>query len=248
MTLIFNINRSEYLRYLNEESANENYIRLFENFLAISTGDMEALKKTTSLWYEMDHPLDFCQNDKLSDIEWFQFQLRVLNTHCRLSAETGGLVRQSNYLISSKYTLLIERGESIDFLKKYVFYEVFEDYCLAVKNLSTKNLSDIMIKIITYINDYLTEDLTLQLIATEFNIHPVHLARKFKQETGATFVEYINSQRIERAKFLFYLNRFSLSDIAHLAGFNSHSYFTKVFKKITGEKPSQFKTRINSIY
>lgn len=248
MTLIFNINRSEYLRYLNEESANENYIRLFETFLAISTGDMEALKKTTSLWYEMDHPLDFCQNDKLSDIEWFQFQLRVLNTHCRLSAETGGLVRQSNYLISSKYNLLIERGQSIDYLKKYVFYEIFDDYCSAVKNLSTQNLSDVMIEIITYTNDHLTEDLTLPLIADEFDIHPVHLARKFKQETGLTFVEYIHCQRIELAKFLLYLDQYSLSETAYLSGFNSHSYFTKVFKKITGEKPSQFKKSISLIY
>lgn len=248
MTFRFKVDRSECLRYLNEESANEDYMRMFETSLAISTGNQDALKEITSLWYEMEHPFNFCPNDKLSDIEWFQSQLKVLNTYCRLSAENGSLIRQSNYLISSKYTLLIERGQSIDFLKKYVFHEIFDDYCFAVKKLSTKNLSAIMIEIITYINDYLTKDLTLQLIADEFNIHPVYLARKFKQETGMTFVEYTNCQRIDLAKFLFYLNQFSLSEIAYLSGFNSHSYFTKVFKKITGEKPSQFKRSINLIY
>ncbi|MDO5457585.1 MAG: AraC family transcriptional regulator [Atopococcus tabaci] len=248
MTSGSNIDRSEYLKYLNEESANEDYMRMLDTSSAISIGDQEALKEITSLWYEMEQPLNDSPSDKLTDIEWFQFQMSVLNSYCRLSAEKGSLVRQSNYLISSKYNLLIERGQSIDYLKKYVFYEIFDDYCSAVKNLSTQNLSDVMIEIITYTNDHLTEDLTLPLIADEFDIHPVHLARKFKQETGLTFVEYIHCQRIELAKFLLYLDQYSLSETAYLSGFNSHSYFTKVFKKITGEKPSQFKKSISLIY
>lgn len=248
MTYQFPVDRYECLQYLNEESADEDYMRLCETSSAISTGDQEALKKTTSLWYQMDDPLTFYSNDKLSDIELLQIQLKVLNTHCRLSAERGRLVKQSNYLISSKYTLLIERGQSTSFLTEYVFHKIFDEYCSAVKKLSTKDLSPVMLDIITYINDYLTEDLSLQLIADKFDIHSVHLARKFKQETGMTFVEYINCQRVNLAKFLFYLDQFSLSEIAYLSGFNSHSYFTKVFKKITGKKPSHFKRKVTLVY
>lgn len=248
MTSKVPVDRSECLKYLNEESADEDYMRLCETSSAISTGDQKALKKTTSLWYQMDDPLTFYSNDKLTDIELLQIQLKMLNTHCRLSAEKGHLVKQSNYLISSKYDLLIECGQSTNFLTKYVFHKIFDEYCSAVMKLSTRDLSPIMLDIITYINDNLTGDFSLQLLADKFDIHPVHLARKFKQETGMTFVEYINRQRVDLAKFLFYLDQFSLNEIAYLSGFNSHSYFTKVFKKITGKKPSQFKRKVKLVY
>lgn len=97
-----------------------------------------------------------------------------------------------------------------------------------------------MKEIIKFVTDHLTVDLTLKDIAEKFDMHPVHLARKFKQETGITYVSYMNNQRIFLAQYLFHLQTYELSDVAYLAGFNSHSYFTKVFKKITGLTPTKY--------
>lgn len=233
-------NRVEQYGLINTDSNHQDYTRDYGLSDAISTGDSQLLEEVTQGWYDQADPFMTSPWEDVSQIEWLKLQLKCLNKSCRVAAYEGECVSQSIYLLYKKFNILIDNGQSIDYLNEQIFYVICQSYCEAVHRLSTKNLTQSMKDIVFFINEHLTHDLTLQIIADQFDLHPVHLARKFKKEMGFTFIEYVNYQKVEYAKYLFYLDQYSLSDVAFLAGFNSHSYFTKVFKKVSGITPTQF--------
>jgi len=93
--------------------------------------------------------------------------------------------------------------------------------------------------------DYITENiqdpqLGVDSIANLFNLSRVQVYRKIKALTGNTVVEFIRTVRIKQALKLMETRKYTLSEIAHLTGFNSASYFTKSFKDHFGKAPSEY--------
>ena len=78
-------------------------------------------------------------------------------------------------------------------------------------------------------------------IARHVNFSKTYLSRIFKEETGENISSYINKVRIDRAKLLLADQNISLVDVAALTGFEDQSYFTKVFKAITGQSPKKYR-------
>ena len=83
--------------------------------------------------------------------------------------------------------------------------------------------------------------LTLESIADYFNFHPVHIIRCMKKEYGITPNKAINSIRIENAKKMLITSDLSINKIADLVGFNTPSYFNKVFREYTGMTPASYR-------
>ena len=79
-------------------------------------------------------------------------------------------------------------------------------------------------------------------IAQKVNLTTAAFCRFFKRHTKMTFTDFINQFRINRAKN-YLLQDKSISETTYEVGFESVSYFNKVFKKIVGENPSSFKKR-----
>lgn len=176
----------------------------------------------------------------------FKNYLVSINTFCRIAAKNGKVLPLILYLISERFTITIEQSDSLDYLRDEIFHIIPRNYCKAVVDFSTIEYSDVMTDIVYEITQDLTSNLTLKEIADRHGMHPVHLARKFKTETGITFISYINELRISLAKYYFHINEHRLNEVVYLAGFNSHSYFTKVFKKITGETPTKYIRRLKT--
>ena len=106
-------------------------------------------------------------------------------------------------------------------------------------------LSDRTREIIGYIVEHYAEDLTLENVAEHFYIHPVHLSRTIKNETGITFSATVNRIRIEKAKLLLALGNRKISDIAYDVGFGSPQGFYSAFKKQTGISPADYARSIS---
>ncbi len=96
-------------------------------------------------------------------------------------------------------------------------------------------------KAIYYINHNLHEDITLEKIAKVVHMSPNYFSRYFKQNIGTTFKEYVNEQRIKKAKDLLNYTDESLDKIALALGFKNQAYFTTVFKKHTGTTPKKYR-------
>ena len=70
-----------------------------------------------------------------------------------------------------------------------------------------------------------------------------YLSTKFKKETGMTLSQYIQEQKIEKAKSLLKTTDRSILEIATYLGFSSQGYFQNVFKKLTGMTPKEYRNQ-----
>jgi YesN/AraC family two-component response regulator len=85
------------------------------------------------------------------------------------------------------------------------------------------------------------QELSLYLLAEKFYVSPYYLSRFFKEATGFTFVEYVNSVRIKEAKKLLERTTMKVSLVAKKVGFGSVTHFGRVFKSVTGYVPLYFR-------
>jgi AraC-like DNA-binding protein len=84
-------------------------------------------------------------------------------------------------------------------------------------------------------------ELSLRKVAKAVNISANHLSEKFKQVTGMNFVEYIAHTRFKNACHLLRNSNLRVSEIAFAVGFQSLSQFNRVFKKLSGKSPTQYR-------
>lgn len=96
-----------------------------------------------------------------------------------------------------------------------------------------------------YIQARLVSPLTISEIAGAVNVHPVHLARVFRQNCGCTVAEYIRRLRVEHACTRL-SSAESLVEIALNSGFSDQSHFSKTFKQVMNITPGEYRTAINS--
>lgn len=166
----------------------------------------------------------------------------VLNTMCRIATEKSGVHPVYLHNISERFAILIERTNTVPKLKK-LFLLMADEYCDLVTTVSTGQYSPIVKKAMDYILLNLGNPLPLEHIADHIPINPSHLSRKFKEDTGMTITEFINHKRVDEAKLYLQRGNISVTDVAFMVGFNDLNYFSKVFKKIVSETPSQYAKR-----
>jgi AraC-like DNA-binding protein len=92
-----------------------------------------------------------------------------------------------------------------------------------------------------YLNIRYKNKITLGSISEKFYISPFYLSRMFKKTTGFTFIEYLNSLRIREAQQLLKESQLNVSEIADKVGYENQTHFGRVFKKMTGMSPLQYK-------
>jgi AraC-like DNA-binding protein len=92
-----------------------------------------------------------------------------------------------------------------------------------------------------YIDEHSREELSLTKVAKAVNMNASYLSENFKRVTGINFVDYVAHVRFEEACRLLHDGNLRISDIAFAAGFQSLSQFNRVFKRLCGKSPRQFR-------
>lgn len=85
-----------------------------------------------------------------------------------------------------------------------------------------------------------TENFNVDVLAKEIGLSRSQLHRKLKQISSQTPSEYINMIRIKQATILLTSKNYNIDEVAFKCGFNSHSYFTKCFKRIHNKSPKEY--------
>ncbi|MEK5061678.1 AraC family transcriptional regulator [Paenibacillus sp. FSL H7-0326] len=91
-----------------------------------------------------------------------------------------------------------------------------------------------------YIDLHLSEDLSLDAVASKVFISPKYLSRLFKEELGVTYTEYVTTQRLEKAKTLIESNHLTIEQVASTVGYGTSAYFIKKFKETYGCTPRNY--------
>ena len=101
-----------------------------------------------------------------------------------------------------------------------------------------------LLRVIDRLNDALEENFTIESLAAEASVHPVHLAAAFRKFQHQTIGEYVRQRRLGRATQMLFDKEIPLADIAVSTGFFDQSHFTRVFKRHFGLTPAVFRKNL----
>ena len=108
-------------------------------------------------------------------------------------------------------------------------------------NVKASVADDTVQNILEYINLNYMRDITLKEICTKYNYSLPYMSAKFKRVVGISFMEYLQKLRIDNSKKLLFDTNYSISDIAYLVGYKDVRFYHRIFKKITGKTPAEFR-------
>jgi AraC-like DNA-binding protein len=95
-----------------------------------------------------------------------------------------------------------------------------------------------------FIHEHQTEELSLGQVAKAVNTSTFYFCKMFKKVTGINFTDYLSRVRIEKSKNLLLNPNLRVSEIAFEVGFQSLTHFNRVFKKILGQSPTEYRAQL----
>jgi AraC-like DNA-binding protein len=101
--------------------------------------------------------------------------------------------------------------------------------------------ADVLHKTQEYVREHIGERILLSELAKAVGLSKSYLSTVFSEEMGKTLTEYIQDARIDYSKELLRGSTLSIAQVASLSGFSDQSYFTKIFTKLCGVSPAQFR-------
>ena len=97
-----------------------------------------------------------------------------------------------------------------------------------------------------YIEENFDRLITRDTVAAHLRISPNYFSRVFREQGATTFSDYLTQVRIGKAKFMLEKYDLPLSQIAQRCGFNDFNYFYKVFKKVVGRTPTEYRNSVQA--
>ncbi len=141
-----------------------------------------------------------------------------------------------------KHIIRISKKEEealLDILNAYAVY-------LSSKNLVIAHTEEKFALIKDFINDNITEKLTSKTICCSLGFSKSMIYKVVAENTGMSLGDYIATHRIELAKNLLVNTQLSVGEIAFKVGICDYSYFTKVYSKVTGLTPSEYRKQFKN--
>lgn len=121
----------------------------------------------------------------------------------------------------------------------YYALSFFNNFELEPETEEQKNSNNIFQSIVDYVDyHYRESDISLNRLANVFSYTEKYLSSLFKKNMQIGFISYLNNLRIQYACELIQNGNMNLSEISVTCGYSDYSYFSKVFKKITGHSPT----------
>lgn len=170
-----------------------------------------------------------------------------------------------NILLSSVRKMSFQQLQQNDFLSRHILslegisrfrtLEHLEEWMVEVirgiisfklkHNIPKKRI--IIAEIKEYVSTHYNESISLADLAARFFISPHYLSQFFKQKTGDTYVNFLAGIRIDKAKELLENTDLKVYEISHLVGYTDSQHFARLFERLTGCKPSEYRKKLPKI-
>ena len=124
---------------------------------------------------------------------------------------------------------------------KLLGHDLIEAYSNSLLDAISFSKNEIIDKAIKIINEEYNKGLGLEDLANKLHLSKNYLCSLFKEETGFTFCQYLNTLKTNKAKKLLLEDKKTLEYISYECGFSSQPHFTMTFKKYTGKTPKEYK-------
>lgn len=178
-----------------------------------------------------------------NNLEKYKLSMNVLLTLISRAAVEGGLSRKTAFSLVTDYREKISNCRSVNELH-VLSLDIMTDYAQRVHRAKETSHCSTKIRLCCeYIDTHMDEKITLQMLADKSGYAVAHLSRKFKAEVGCRVVDYIQKSKVEYAKTLLETSEEEIEKISGELGFESSSYFSRMFRKWTGESPTDYRTK-----
>ena len=125
---------------------------------------------------------------------------------------------------------------------------IFAQHLSMVSNQIIVQQANAELPVITRAKEFIrqnqAEELSLGMVARAVNTSTFYFCKLFKRATGLNFTDYVSRVRIEKARNLLLNPNLRISEIAYEVGFQSLTHFNRVFKRISGESPSEYRAHL----
>lgn len=134
----------------------------------------------------------------------------------------------------------LAQENDISMIKEFVQKFIYE--CAGViAETRSKNENPLVSKICDYIDQHITEYISLEQMADYVKVSPFYLSKLFKDEKGVTFINFISDKRLEIASRLLAETDLSIKEITARVGYNDQNYFSRIFKNKYGMSPKEYR-------
>lgn len=114
----------------------------------------------------------------------------------------------------------------------------------AIDKKSNGNYDELLLKAKEFIEKNFNKDITLEETASYVGVSSYYFSKIFKALVGKNYMDYVTDLRIDKAKDMMENTSESIKEICYEVGYNDPNYFSRVFKKIEGVTPSEYKSRL----
>ncbi|MBR2823223.1 MAG: response regulator [Clostridia bacterium] len=150
-------------------------------------------------------------------------------------------LRMNNYLgrnvLSSRS---VSRINSLEELENWVF-NLLRGAGEILEGEEAEDRRDLIGEAKAYIQENYARNISLNEIAGRFYVNPFYFSQLFKKKTGTTYQKYLTELRMKRAQALLRQTDLKVYEISERVGYTDANYFSKLFERSTGKKPSAFR-------
>ncbi len=257
ITVIYMWHPADFSSILPHWHTRTEFIIVLEGVLNVTCGNMSKVLVKGDILFVNPHQLHAAKSGKdgvkyyaliLEDNLSNGLRVKINNQYVKLFPSK---VKFQSYIKDEKiYELLIEiikedqeKKESYELFIQAAIINVFARlYRFYIeKNDNSVYLNTNLNQILTYIEEHYYDDITTDSISKHFKYNKSHFCRIFKQYTGTSFVNYLTILRLEKAFSILKSTNKPISEIAVDVGFGSSNYFSRLFYKYYGKRPSEIK-------
>ncbi|MDQ1910140.1 response regulator [Paenibacillus sp. GD4] len=207
-------------------------------YLAVRSGSEDQIHRSLDVWLQAVRELKVITIDQL-ELWWYEYNVMRSRWLSELFGEQPPPLPSADTAAAFFLPLDSEGMLSIELWGKELSDSLID---LSKRFLSFQHReSNVIFDIAKYIQNHYHQDITLQEIANHFYLSREYISRKFKQEFQINLSDYISSIRIDKAKLLLLNPNLRISQVAAMVGYEDEKYFSKVFKKMVGLSPNEFR-------
>lgn len=210
------------------------YEKETELLLKVRTGDIRQAKAVLN---ELLGHVLFSEGGRLESVRVCAIELTTLLSRVAID---GGANAAFAFELNNKFISAMNREQNMDELC-YLLQDMVESFMDAMFNAKDKGNVYVR-KALQYIASNYETNLTLTGVAAYLGVSPNYFSTLFHKTVGESFREHLCRVRIEESKRLLLSTDFSLNQIGLAVGFSDQSYYSKVFKRITGLSPGEYRT------
>lgn len=226
----------------------------------ILNGIKKYLLKNTKIFQEI-----YCAANRQEALDIiYQYHPDVMLLDVQMPVKTGlEIMKEANAAHVCPKTIILSGYESFEYVREALrqgavdyllkpcrsskILEKLEEVAAASdgKKKSEASIGNTIVdQAIEYIKKHLPEDINLSMAAEHVGVSNAYLSTLFTQNVGCSFVDYLSRTRIRYACDYMHDSKMKVYEIAFKVGFKDEKYFSKVFKKVTGQSPTEYRAML----